>query len=67
MAKESTLTRNSGVESLRALGQFCLSSIRGVALMAGGIGGLVIVGIWLLVLVFPIFLFVSFLFKLLGL
>ena len=66
MAKESTLTRNRVFESLSALGQYCISVIRGVALMTGGIGGLVIVGIWLLLLVFPIFLFVSIMLKFLG-
>ena len=66
MEKGSTLTRNRVFESLSALGHYCISVIRGVALMAGGIGSLVIVGAWLLLLVFPIFLFVSFMLKLLG-
>ena len=64
--KEATLTKNWALESFNALGKYCLSAIRGVALMTGGIGGLVIVGIWLLLLLFPIFLFVSIMLKFLG-
>jgi len=64
--KEATLTRNWVVEGFNTLGKYCLSAIKGGALMTGGIGGLVIVGIWLLLLVFPIFLFVSVILKILG-
>ena len=64
--KEATLTRNWVVEGFNIFGKYCLSAIKGGALMTGGIGGLVIVGIWLLLLVFPIFLFVSVLLKILG-
>ena len=65
--KEATLTKNWVVESFNALGKYFLSAIKGVALMTGGIGGLAIVGIWLLLLAFPIFLFVSVMLKILGL
>jgi uncharacterized protein (DUF2062 family) len=64
--KEATLTRNWVVEGFNTLGKYCLSAIKAGALMTGGIGGLVIVGIWLLLLVFPIFLFVSVILKILG-
>ena len=65
--KEATLTKNWVVESFNALGKYFLSTIKGAALMTGGIGGLAIVGIWLLLLAFPIFLFVSVMLKILGL
>ena len=64
--KEATLSKNWVVESCNTLAKYCLSAIRGVALMTGGIGGLVIVGIWLVLLLFPIFLFVSIMLKILG-
>jgi hypothetical protein len=64
--KEAILTKSWVVEGFNTLVKYCLSIIRGVALMTGGIGGLVIVGIWLLVLAFPIFLFVSVLLKIIG-
>jgi hypothetical protein len=64
--KEATLTRNWVVEGFNTLGKYCLSAIKGGALMTGGIGGLVIVGIWLLLLVFPIFLVVCVILKILG-
>jgi len=41
----------------------CLSAVRGLALIAGGIGGLIIIA----VLLFPCFLIVSFLLKAIGL
>lgn len=65
--KEATLTKSRVVEGFNTLGNYCLSAIRGVALMTGGIGGLAIVGIWLLLLALPIFLFVSAMLKILGL
>ena len=64
--KEATLTKNWVVEGCNALGKYSLSAIRGVTLITGGIGGLAIVGIWLLLLALPIFLFASFLLKILG-
>jgi hypothetical protein len=66
MAKEATLTKHGSVELLSSLGKYFLSALRGSALVAGGIGGLVIVGFWILLLVFPIFLLVSFMMKFLG-
>ena len=66
MAKVFELTRNQVVESSRALGQYCLTALRNIALMAGSVGSLVIIGAWLLLLIFPIFLFVGFMLKLLG-
>ena len=66
MAKVFALTRNQVVESFRALGQHFLSALRNIALMAGSVGSLIIIGAWLLLLVFPIFLFVGFMLKLLG-
>ena len=66
MAKVFALTRNQVVESFRVLGQHCLSALRNIALMAGSVGSLIIIGAWLLLLVFPIFLFVGFMLKLLG-
>jgi hypothetical protein len=65
--KEAILTKNWVVENFNVLGKYLLSAIKGAALMAGGIGGLGIVGIWLLLLAFPIFLFVSVMLKILGL
>ena len=66
MTKEAILTGNGSVELLRSVGKNFLYTLRGSALVAGGIGGLVIVGFWILLLVFPIFLLVSFLLKFLG-
>ena len=66
MTKVFALTRNQVVESFRALGQYCLTALRNIALMAGSVGSLVIIGAWLLLLIFPIFLFVGFMLKLLG-
>lgn len=67
MMKETTLTKNWVVEGFNAFGKYFLSAMKGVALMTGGIGGLAIVGMWLLLLAFPIFLFVSVMLKILGL
>jgi hypothetical protein len=67
MAKETTVTKNGVVESFSSLGRYCLSAIRGCALVAGGMGGVVIVGLLLLLLVFPLFVFVSVLLKIVGL
>ena len=61
--KEATLTKNWVVEGFHTLGKYCLSAIKGGALMTGGIGGLVIIA----VLLFPLFLIVSFLLKAIGL
>jgi hypothetical protein len=66
MTKEIALIRDGVVESLSSLGKYCLSAMRGAALMTGGIGGLIIVGTLLLLLVFPFFLLFSFTLKLLG-
>jgi hypothetical protein len=65
--KEATLTKNWVLEGFNTFAKYCISAIRGVALMTGGIGGLAIVGIWLLLLAFPIFLFVGVMLKILGL
>ena len=67
MGKEATLTRNGIADFFFSLGKYCLSTLRGAALVTGGIGSLVIIGAWILVLAFPIFLLVSFLLKFLGL
>ena len=67
MSKETTVAKNGIVESLSSLGRNCLSGLRGCALVAGGMGGVVIVGLLLLVLVFPLFVFVSVLLKMVGL
>jgi hypothetical protein len=40
----------------------CLSAVKGLALMTGGIGGLIIIAI----LLFPLFLIISFLLKVIG-
>ena len=66
MGKEATLTRTGIADFFFTLGKYCLSTLRGAALVSGGIGSLVIIGAWILVLVFPIFLLVSFILKLLG-
>ena len=66
MKKEATLTRNGTGELLRSLGKNVLYALKGSALVAGGIGGFVIVGFWILLLVVPIFVLVSFLMKFLG-
>jgi len=67
MVKEAAVAKNGIVESLSSLGKHFLSAIRGCALVAGGMGGVVIVGLLLLVLVFPLFVFVSVLLKIVGL
>lgn len=67
MTEETTVTKHGIVESLSSLGRNCLSALRGGALVAGGMGGVVIVGLLLLVLVFPLFVFVSVLLKIVGL
>jgi len=67
MVKETAVAKNGIVESLSSLGRNCLSALRGCALVAGGMGGVVIVGLLLLVLVFPLFVFVSVLLKIVGL
>ena len=66
MGKEATLRRYGMADFLLSLGKSCLSTLRGAALVTGGIGSLVIIGAWILLLVFPIFLLVSFLLKFLG-
>jgi hypothetical protein len=67
MAKETTVTKNGIVESFNALGRHFLSALRGCALAVGGMGGVVIVGLLLLLLLFPVFVFVSVLLKIVGL
>ena len=67
MAKETAVTKNGAVESFSSLGSHFLSALRGCALVVGGMGGVVIVGLLLLVLVFPLFVFVSVLLKIVGL
>jgi hypothetical protein len=67
MTKETTLPKHGIVESFSSLGRYCLSAMRGFALVTGGLGGVVIVGLLLLLLLFPVFVFVSVLLKIVGL
>lgn len=60
MATVSTL-KHPGV--IEVWGRCCLSIMKGLALITGGIGGLVLVA----VLLFPLFLIISFLLKAFGL
>ena len=66
MAKVMTLRKNGISEVFSLLGRYCLSALKGVVLITGGIGGLVIVSIVLVLALFPIFIIGSFLFKFLG-
>ena len=66
MAKVMTLRKNGISEGFSLLGRYCLSALKGVALIAGGIGGLAIIGIVLVLALFPVFIIGSFLFKFLG-
>lgn len=67
MTKERAETKNGVAESLDSLGRQFLSALRGSSLVVGGMGGLVLVGLLLLLLLFPIFVFVSVLLKMVGL
>ena len=66
MAKVMTLRKNGISEGFSLLGRYCLSALKGVALITGGIGGLAIIGIVLVLALFPVFIIGSFLFKFLG-
>ena len=66
MAKVLTLRRNGISEGFSLLRRYCLSALKGVALITGGIGGLAIIGIILVLALFPVFIMGSFIFKLLG-
>ena len=66
MAKVMTLRKNGISEGFSLLGRYCLSALKGVALITGGIGGVAIIGIVLALALFPIFIIGSFLFKFLG-
>jgi len=66
MAKVMTLRKNGISEGFSLLGRYFLSALKGVVLITGGIGGLVIVSIVLVLALFPIFIIGSFLFKFLG-
>jgi hypothetical protein len=66
MAKVMTLRKHGISEGFGLLGRYCLSALKGVALITGGIGGLAIIGIILMLAVFPIFIIGSMLFKFLG-
>jgi hypothetical protein len=57
-----TQKRNGILEGLNSLGKYFLSAHKTIFLITGGIGGLLIVA----VLLFPVFLIVSFLLKLFG-
>ena len=63
MATVSTLKHHGIFEIGSLLGKYCLSAIKGGVYIMGGIGGFIIV----LALLFPIFLVVTFLMKLVGL
>jgi len=67
MAQETSVAKNGVVESFSSMGRQCFSALRGCALVAGGMGGVVIVGLLLLLLIFPVFVFVSVLLKIVGL
>ena len=62
MATVTTAKHHGVFEIGSLLGKYCLSAIRGCAYIMGGIGGFIIV----LALLFPIFLVVTFLLKLVG-
>ena len=66
MAKVMTLRKNGISEGFSLPGRYCLSALKGVALITGGIGGLAIIGIVLVLALFPVFIIGSFLFKFLG-
>ena len=66
MAKVMTLRKNGISEGFSILGRYCLSALKGVALITGGIGGVAIISIVLALALFPIFIIGSFLFKFLG-
>ena len=66
MAKTLTASKHGLTAQLANFPKYILAALRGVALVTGGIGGLAIVGVWLLLLVFPIFIVVTFLLKFLG-
>ena len=63
MTKEATVTKHGIVESFCLLGKNCLTALKGVALVMGGIGSLAIVGSWILILALPVFLVISFVVK----
>ena len=66
MVKVMTLRRHGMLEVFSLLGRYCLSALKGIVLITGGIGGLAIIGIWLVLALFPIFMIGSILLKLLG-
>jgi hypothetical protein len=57
-----TQKRNGILEGLNSIGKYFLSAHKAIFLLMGGIGGLLIVA----VLLFPVFLVVSFFLKLFG-
>ncbi len=57
-----TQKRNGILEGLNSLGKYFVSAHKAIFLLTGGIGGLLIVA----VLLFPVFLIVSFFLKLFG-
>ncbi len=64
MAKVMTLRKNGISEGFSLLERYCLSALKGVGLIAGGLGGVVIIGIVLALA--PIYIIGSMLFKFLG-
>jgi len=66
MAKVMTLRKNGISEGFSILVRYCLSALKGVGLITGGIGGVVIIGIVIALALFPIFIIGSMLFKFLG-
>jgi len=66
MAKAITLRKHGISEGFSVLGRYCLSTLKGIALITGGIGGLAIIVIVLVLGLFPLFIIGSFLFKFLG-
>ena len=66
MVKEMALRKNGIYEVFGILGRYCLSAIKGIAFITGGIGGLAIIGILVALALFPFFIIGGFLFKFLG-
>lgn len=62
MSDVLTQKRSDTLEGCNTVGKYLVSAHKALFLLTGGIGGLLIVG----VLLFPLFLIISFLLKLLG-
>lgn len=66
MVKAVTLRKDASHEGFTLLGRYFIYALKGVVFIAGGLGGVVIIGILLLLALFPVFIVCSMLLKFLG-